>query len=85
MSRGVELLLNNHSYFYFISSGLIELQAGWVFPVPEESCVCEAQTLFLLCWILWNTNSAALAQRAEQEGMLGFASTGLSKLSLNSH
>lgn len=50
------------------------LWADWApsrlgFPSSEESCVCEAQALSLLCWVLWNTNSAALAQRAE--GMFG--------------
>lgn len=47
------------------------LWADWApsrlgFPSSEESCVCEAQALSLLCWVLWNTNSAALAQRAER-------------------
>lgn len=56
MNRGVELLLNSNSYFHFISSGLMELQAGWDFPVPEENhtrvrlrlCLpCGTQTLLL--------------------------------------
>lgn len=49
MSRGVELLLNNNSCFHFISSGLIELQAGWVFSVPEENLMCVRLRLCLPC------------------------------------
>lgn len=48
MSRGVELPLNNNSYFHFVSSGLIELQVGWVFPVLRRlSRVCDLVSLVL--------------------------------------
>lgn len=67
MTRGVELLLNSNSYFHFISSGLIEFPAGWVFPVPEENDTCVRLRLCLPC----GTQTAAQAQRAEQVGAFG--------------
>lgn len=83
MSRGVEFLLNNHSYFYLISSGLIELQAGWVFPVLRR-VVCVRLRLCLFCAGFCGTQTLLLWPR-EQRECLGFASTELWKLSLNSH